>query len=140
MEHRSGSGLAATAALAATSLLAATAIAISPGNSAAGKLVFESQCGACHTVESGNSGIGPSLRGVIGRKAASLPGYDYSSALSNSGLTWDVDTLDDFLRSSSSKVPGSPMAIAISDASERADLIAYLATVGTSAKPSANPP
>ncbi|HEY8009773.1 MAG TPA: PQQ-binding-like beta-propeller repeat protein [Rudaea sp.] len=99
------------------------------GDAAAGKTVFENQCAACHTTEVGKNGFGPSLAGVAGRKSGSLAGYTYSAAMANSNLTWDAATLDQFLASSTTKVPGTSMPVAIADATARANLIAYLATL-----------
>jgi hypothetical protein len=64
----------------------------------------------------------------VGRQAASIPGFDSSTALKNSHLTWDAATLDQFLTDAPKKVPGTAMAVAIASSTERADLIAYLST------------
>lgn len=65
------------------------------------------QCAACHSVEPGRNGIGPSLAAVAGRKAASLSDFNYSPALKNSGLTWDETTLDKWLTSPLTVAHGS---------------------------------
>ncbi|WP_132385773.1 c-type cytochrome [Novosphingobium sp. PhB165] len=84
-------------------------------------------CRACHSVESdGKSGIGPNLHGVVGRPAASLPGFGYSPALRSSKLRWDDQSLDDFLAAPSKKVPGTRMPISTPDPAKRAAIIAYL--------------
>jgi cytochrome c len=86
------------------------------------------QCMSCHTVESGKNLIGPSLHGVVGRKAASLPGFAYSDALKTSGLTWDEATLDRWLAAPAKLVPGTKMTFfGLPDPAKRKELIAWLA-------------
>jgi len=100
------------------------------GDAGKGKLVFL-ECQACHAVAPGGPAlVGPNLAGVYGRKAASLPGYDYSSALKASGIVWNADKLNLWLTSPSALVPGTKMAFTgIASADFRADVIAYLATL-----------
>jgi cytochrome c len=86
------------------------------------------QCMSCHSVEAGKNLIGPSLHGVVGRKAASLPNYAYSEALKNSGLTWDEATLDKWLANPAKDVPGNKMAFfGMPDPAKRKELIDWLA-------------
>lgn len=87
------------------------------------------QCRSCHAVEPGKNGIGPSLAGVFGRKAASVPGFAYSAALKNSGLTWDEATLDPWLAAPARLVPGTRMVIGVPDPARRAELITYMKTL-----------
>jgi alcohol dehydrogenase (cytochrome c) len=103
--------------------------ALAQGNTAAGAAVFQTQCSVCHSDQAGVNGFGPSLAGIVGRKAAGTPGFDYTSALRNSGLTWDPSNLDQFLADSAKKVSGTAMAVSIPSATERANLIAYLTTL-----------
>ena len=85
------------------------------------------KCVACHSAEPGKHGIGPSLAGVVGRKAGSVPGYAYSAAMKSSGLTWDDATLDRFLESPMRVLPGTKMVFAgLSKPDERAKMIAQL--------------
>lgn len=118
----------------ALTLVAAAAIggtgARAAGDPSAGKTVFANQCSNCHTVVAAQNGVGPSLAAVMGRHSGGLPGYKYSAAMSGAGLTWDAATLEDFLTSPTAKVPGTLMADAITDANARANVIAYLATLG----------
>lgn len=114
------------AALAAAG--AANAADVLPaGRAAAGEVVFH-QCMGCHAVgEGAQNGIGPSLNGVVGRSAGHAPGYRYSSAMRNAGLTWDRATLARFLKSPSEVVPGTRMGFpGLPSAQDRADVIAYL--------------
>ena len=89
--------------------------AYAQGDAAAGKTVFENQCSNCHTAVVGKNGFGPSLAGVLERRSGGLPGYKYSDAMTNAGITWNAVTLDEFLASSTVKVPGTLMAVAITD-------------------------
>jgi len=59
----------------------------------AGEAVFKKNCFICHTVEAGKNKVGPSLNGIVGRKAGTVPGFSYTSANKNSGVTWDEATL-----------------------------------------------
>ena len=88
------------------------------------------QCAACHAVEAGKNGVGPTLFGVVGRKAGTVAGYAYSDANKNSGATWDEATLDSYLTAPMKNMPGTKMAFAgIADAAKRAEVIAYLKTL-----------
>jgi len=101
------------------------------GDAAAGKTAFANQCSVCHTVVVGKNGFGPSLAEVIGRHSGGLQDYNYSTAMTAAGLIWQPETLDAFLTSSTAKVPGTTMPVAITDSTVRKNLIAYLETLGT---------
>jgi len=103
----------------------------SAGDAVAGKTAFGNQCAACHTTVVGTNGFGPSLAQVIGRRSGSLPDYKFSTAMANAGLSWNPATLDAFLESTTGKVPGTLMQVSIASATVRADVIAYLETLGT---------
>ena len=107
------------------------------GDAAAGKAVFANQCATCHTIEAGKNGFGPSLAGVFDRKAGSLAGYNYSPAMAQSGLSWDEKTLDVFLTASTKEVPGTSMSVSLPNATDRANVIAYLETLGRTSAPAA---
>jgi len=93
-----------------------------------GQQVF-AQCEACHSVD-GTNGVGPSLKGIVGRKSGSLPGFRYSSAMKGAGLVWNDKTLNDYVADPQKAVPGNVMPYSgIADAKQRKDLIAYLKTV-----------
>jgi len=109
-------------------LLAPAAPALAQ-NAAAGAVVFKQRCSTCHTLTPGQRhGVGPNLAGLAGRPAASGD-FNYSSALRSSGLTWDAATLDRFLAAPSKVVPGTRMLIPLTDAKQRADVVAYLGTL-----------
>jgi cytochrome c len=97
-------------------------------DAAAGGMAFM-QCADCHS-PAANDGVGPGLKGVVGRRAGAKAGFVYSPALAKSGLSWDAATLDAFLADPKAKVPGTTMVFpGVDDAKERADLVAYLATL-----------
>jgi PQQ-dependent dehydrogenase (methanol/ethanol family) len=118
-------------ALLLVALLASGSLAVANDEVAQGKKMFQAQCSSCHTVKPGVNGFGPSLAGVFGRRAGLAPGFNYTSAMSNSGLTWNEHTLDAFLTSSTLKVPGTAMPVAIPDAQVRAEIIDYLQTLSS---------
>ena len=103
------------------------AFAGSFGDSARGAALYGDQCSACHAPDEDRSG--PHHRGVIGRRAGSVAGFDYSDALAQAGFTWTDATLDAWLADPQALVPGQRMDVAIEDAQDRADLIAYLKTL-----------
>jgi cytochrome c2 len=85
------------------------------------------QCSACHSTERGKNGIGPSLAGIYGTKAGAVPGYDFSDAMKNSGLTWNQGNLDRYLTDPKGVVPGTKMSFpGLKDPAKRAAVIAYL--------------
>ncbi|MBV8096304.1 MAG: cytochrome c family protein [Acetobacteraceae bacterium] len=100
-------------------------------DAAAGEKVF-TVCRACHQIGPGaKNGIGPELNGVVGRKAGSVEGYNYSPANKNSGLTWTPEELNTYLENPQGVVHGTKMAFAgVKDATQRKNLIAYLAQFG----------
>jgi cytochrome c len=101
-----------------------------PAAETAGPPVAFAQCMSCHSVKPGVNGVGPSLLGVVGRKAAAVPGYAYSEPLKNAGLTWDEATLDKWLTAPMTMVPGTKMVFpGITDAARRKAAIDYLATL-----------
>ncbi|MBC7522688.1 MAG: cytochrome c family protein [Sandarakinorhabdus sp.] len=121
---------AATALSAAASAApaAAPAAAMPVGTAAAGEKVFN-QCKVCHVAEKGVNRVGPSLWGVVGRKASVVPGYTYSAANKKSGLVWDAKTLFVYLEAPQKLVPGTKMSFAgLKKPQDRADVIAYLKT------------
>jgi cytochrome c len=96
------------------------------GDPTAGKEVFN-QCVSCHSIAAGENRVGPSLHGIIGRKAGQIPGFHYSDANKNSGFVWTEQELYAYLASPQKVLPGTYMTfIGVSDPQKRADVIAYL--------------
>lgn len=117
-------------AIAAAVLVSIASAAHAAGDAAKGKAVFQ-RCAICHRAEKdGGNGLGPNLFGVIGRKAGTVENFAYSSAMKNSGITWSPDKLTAYIEHPSAVVPGNRMAFAgIGNAEQRADVVAYLATL-----------
>ena len=119
----------ALAALLATAAAYASGI---EGDAANGEQLFMANgCPACHGVTpEANSMVGPSLFGVVGRKAGTAPSLLGASVnLKAYGVIWSAQTLDEFLINPDAKVPGTPMTGMLADPQQRADVIAYLSTL-----------
>jgi cytochrome c len=108
--------------LAALALLPAAA----PQNGA-GAVLYKQRCQACHTLGPGAGSLGPSLMGVIGRKAGSSD-FRYSPALKAANVTWSRSNLDRYLAGPGKMIPGTRMVVTVSDAGQRAELIGFLAS------------
>ncbi len=99
-------------------------------DAAAGEKIFKANCGICHSAQPGKNLVGPSLFSVVNRHSGMIPGFHYSDANKNSGLVWNVATLDRYLEGPRALVPGTKMTFpGLKDAKQRADVIAYLATL-----------
>jgi cytochrome c len=112
------------------SLVVLSGLAIAPTAKAqdAGEGIFKRYCAVCHTVEAGKNKIGPSLAGIMGRKAGTAPGYSYTDANKNSGVTWDEQNLDTYLTDPKKFIPGTKMLfVGLKSADDRKAIIAYLA-------------
>jgi cytochrome c len=85
-------------------------------------------CAACHTTSAdGENSMGPNLRGVVGRKAGTAPGFQYSQAMRDSGIRWTPEELDSYLTDVAAKVPGTLMPFnGFPDAQDRQAVIGYL--------------
>jgi cytochrome c len=118
---------AALAVIAAT-ILATPAFAA--GDPVQGKAVF-ARCAICHNVEKdGGNGVGPNLFGIMGRKAASVDGFNYSGPMKASGIVWNDDKLSQWVAGPAKMVPGTKMAFAgITSKGQIADVVAYLNTL-----------
>jgi cytochrome c len=108
-------------------LLLAGAAAAAEGDAKAGETVFK-KCAACHSLaKPPKNGIGPSLVGVIGRKAGSGEGFKYSEAMKASSVVWDDTALDAYLKDPKGFIPNNKMVLAaMTKPEERANVIAYL--------------
>ena len=106
------------------------AAALLAGDAKAGEAVY-SRCAGCHSLEVNRTG--PKHCGLFGRRAGSVPGFEYSPAMKRATIVWNAETLDRFLADPPKAVPGTAMTYAgVPDAQDRADLIAYLEQQGRS--------
>jgi cytochrome c len=117
----------ATLALAAGAAVILSTGASHAQDAAAGEKVFL-KCRACHQIgETAKNGVGPVLNGLIGRHSGSVPGYSYSEANKNSGLTWDEATFREYIKNPKAKIPGTKMVFpGLQSEQEINDLVAYL--------------
>jgi cytochrome c len=93
------------------------------GDAARGETLYEA-CQDCHSLDKND--LGPRHRGVFGRKAGSLPDYDYSDALKSANIVWNEETLDKWLTDPQVVAPGAKMFFHLDNPQDRADVIAYL--------------
>ena len=98
-----------------------------PGDVVRGAALYQAQCTSCHAVD--RNLTGPAHRGVMGRRVGSLSGYTYSVELARSRLRWTPQTLNVWLEDPEELVVGQRMGFQVDSVQERADLIAYLATL-----------
>ena len=84
-------------------------------------------CAACHSGTP--EAMGPSLKGVVGRAAGSVPGFRYSGPLKRSGIQWTPDKLRAFVTSPQSLIPGNRMPFSGTSPETAADIVAYLSTI-----------
>jgi len=135
-ERRAPAVLAAAIALIAAAMARAPAAALPAGDPGRGERVFQ-RCYSCHSVDPHERATmqGPSLFRVLGRRAATLEGFDYSDALkarAAQGLVWDESALDAFVTDPQAYIPGISMGFfGLDEAQDRADLIAYLRQAAT---------
>jgi len=102
-------------------------LALSPPKES-GKELFVRRCSGCHASDIDKEG--PRLRGVYGRKSASVAGFAYSEALKKANIRWDDATLDRWLSDPDAMVPDTDMAFRMADGEERKAVIAYLKSLG----------
>lgn len=114
-----------TAMIVTAMMLSATTPAVAAGNVALGETLYESRCGACHSIRSNR--VGPKHLGVVGRKAGSIADYDYSPALKKAKFVWTPQQLDKWLQGPGKLVRGTKMAFTVAKPEDRAAIIAYLA-------------
>ena len=123
-----------TAAALAALIILCTPMAADAGQAAAdqgadhgadrGAALYEQRCTGCHSLDANR--VGPSHRGVVGRKAGSVAGFAYSPAVKAADLVWTEDNLDRWLTDPQAVIPGQRMNVRIGDAAVRAAIIAFL--------------
>ena len=120
-------------------LAAILAAGVSPQSqaqeSAAGELVFK-QCNICHQVgENAKNEVGPVLNGIVGRKAGTAPGFEYSPGFKSADLVWDDASLKEYIRDPRSMFPATKMSFAgLKDEHRLSDLLAYLKSFAADGK------
>ncbi len=123
-----------TAVLAMAAVLAFANHAAANDKAKRGQVVFKRTCAACHTVEPGKNRVGPSLAGVVGRKAGSVEGFKYSEPMKTSDVTWTEENIDKYLADPKGFIPGNRMAFAgVKKEDDREAVIEYLESVQSAA-------
>jgi cytochrome c len=116
---------AACAGLFLCSGLLLASVAYAEDQIARGERLYQERCGACHSLD--GHGAGPKHRGLLGRKAGTQPGFDYSAALIASNVVWSPQTLERWIADPNALVPGNRMLVQLAnDAADRAAIVAYL--------------
>ena len=108
-------------------LIVASSVPAMAQDAQKGKTVFNI-CLACHTIGPGaQNKIGPELNGLDGRKAGTVPNFDYSEANKSSGIVWNEETFEDYIKNPAAKVPGTKMIFpGIKNEQQAKDLWAYV--------------
>ena len=131
MRFRKPRLLIATLSAAAYLLSPLSALSQAPQGAepSSGQQAFNNACRTCHIMREGDNRLGPNLNKVVGRKAGSISGYNYSSAMKETDFVWDEQKLDRFIANPDEVVPGNNMkpygGLASSD--DRKKIIAFLA-------------
>ena len=108
-------------------ICAALASPVLAGDARRGEQLYLARCGACHSLDS--NGAGPRHRGVLGRRVASVPGFNYSPALARQRFAWDLTRLNRWITNPNAMVPGNKMVVQLAnDPLDRADIVAFLAS------------
>ncbi|MGZ5031893.1 MAG: c-type cytochrome [Usitatibacter sp.] len=107
-------------------IVAALAIDARAADATHGKQLYE-QCAACHSLEAGKQGLGPSLAGVVGRKSGALEDFRYSPAMKRANLAWTRETIGAFIAEPQKEIRGNRMPYSgMPQAADREDLLEYL--------------
>lgn len=94
---------------------------------AAGKMLFDTSCHRCHSVDADKTSYGPLLDGVVGRKAGTFPGYPYSEALKTANFVWTPGALRAWMEANDKLVPGTKMRhVGIEDPTVQDFIVSYL--------------
>jgi cytochrome c len=100
--------------------------ALAQGDPEQGEQVFN-KCRACHVADEPQNRVGPHLVGLFGRQAGSVEDFRYSDAMKESGVTWNEETIAEYIADPRGYIKGNRMAfVGLKDEEEVADLIAYL--------------
>jgi cytochrome c len=96
-----------------------------------GMVSYNNACRTCHSFKPDDNRLGPTLHGIVGRKAGSIEGFAFSPSMKASGITWDEANLDKFISDPNAVVSGNKMQPfgGIADAGERKKIIDYLKTL-----------
>jgi cytochrome c2 len=120
------------AGIVASTLALGSSVALAEGDAAHGQVVFN-KCKACHAVDEAKNKVGPYLVGVFGRPAGTAEGFKYSPAMKDSGVTWDEQTIAEYLANPRGYIKGNRMAfVGLKNQQDIADVIAYLKQATTS--------
>ena len=109
----------------------APAIAAEEQGSDDGQVAYNNACRTCHSFKPDDNRLGPTLHGIVGRKAGSVEGFAFSPSMKSSGITWDEANLDKFIANPNQVVSGNKMQPfgGIADAGERKKIVEYLKTL-----------
>lgn len=126
--------ISAAAAVLAACLVSGATIAMTPaGDEAmkvAGQVMFEHRCRSCHADDPAKQSYGPTLIGIVGRKAGNVEGFAYSDAMKSSGIVWTEDALRNWIADNTGVMPGTRMKhMAITDKTEQDFILSYLKTL-----------
>lgn len=94
------------------------------GDATRGAALYQQRCGACHSLDANR--VGPMHRGIYGRKAGGVEGFQYSAALRKLQVVWNAETLDRWLTNPPAMAPGTAMGVRVPQGQDRADIIVYL--------------
>jgi cytochrome c len=133
MQTPLGTWLRAMAGAGALTLLlsAPSSLAQQPASDDAARQAFNNSCRTCHSVKEGDNRLGPNLSKIVGRKAGSLPNYNYSSSMKEAGFVWDQDKLTRFMVKPDEVVSGNKMQpYGGVSADEASKVVAYLQAAG----------
>ena len=110
--------------------LAAAPASAEEGYVKAGKVIFETHCRICHADDLAKKSYGPPLVGVIGRKAGSYPGFEYSTAMKTAGFTWTEQAVKAWMADNTHMLPGTKMRhVGVTDPGEQDLVVNYLKSI-----------
>jgi cytochrome c len=110
-------------------IIVASSTAWAAGDQAAGEKVFAAHCVVCHATAPGENKVGPSLAGIVGSKAGTVPGFNFSPAIKNANVAWDDASLDKYLANPTGFIHGTKMFVNLPSETDRQNVIAYLNTL-----------